>query len=430
MTTIVMDTQLELITKYEALVASSLGSESIYIRAKDTISALAKEGDLKDADKAVILTEVISNISGSLAGTCMSTALQWVTTEKELYLKKLEIELQLALLADQIKQTKAGTSKIEADIIATQAETLRMMGKPTIVGGKVIRLADEGKHWQDIRIGVEQEANLVKERDLISSKILESTATINKIKEDNYATQATVIRNLGTPSILNDKVINLADEGKVWHEIKIAKVQEVNLVKDGLILDSKLVETDAIIEKMFHENISIQGQTIRNLGTPTVVNGKVQKLSDDGKIWQEIRISETQRGNLVKEGKLLDSKLNESFAAIHKTVADTVVNFGAWKYKLEDNGMPSVPIRTKIPGFTSLSDVQRTIAKEQAKGYSYNAWANAVTASAGMIGTVVASDGVLGDADGTSEGQKKNVLLETFKNGLDKLIKIQLPSDL
>ena len=39
---------------------------------------------------------------------------------------------------------------------------------------------------------------------------------------------------------------------------------------------------------MFHENISIQGQTIRNLGTPTVVNGKVQKLSDDGRYWQEI----------------------------------------------------------------------------------------------------------------------------------------------
>ena len=354
-----------------------------------------------------MLSEILGGISSTLSASSMDAALRWATTEKELYLKKLEAELQLDLLADQIKQTKAGTSKIEADNIATQAETLRMMGKPTIIGGKVVRLADEGKHWQDIRIGVEQEANLVKERDLISSKILESTATINKIKEDNYATQATVIRNLGTPSILNDKVINLADEGKVWHEIKIAKVQEVNLVKDGLILDSKLVETDAIIEKMFHENISIQGQTIRNLGTPTVVNGKVQKLSDDGKIWQEIRISETQRGNLVKEGKLLDSKLNESFAAIHKTVADTVVNFGAWKYKLEDNGMPSVPERTKIPGFTSLSDVQRTIAKEQAKGYSYNAWANAVTASAGMIGTVVASDGVLGDADGTSEGQKK-----------------------
>ena len=40
----------------------------------------------------------------------------------------------------------------------------------------------------------------------------------------------------------------------------------------------------------------------------------------------------------------------------------------------------------------TLSDTQQEIATEQAKGYAYNAWANALTGSASMLGTAIAAE--------------------------------------
>ena len=36
--------------------------------------------------------------------------------------------------------------------------------------------------------------------------------------------------------------------------------------------------------------------------------------------------------------------------------------------------------------------MNRQVAKEQARGYAWNAWANAASSSAGMIGTLVAAE--------------------------------------
>ena len=65
------------------------------------------------------------------------------------------------------------------------------------------------------------------------------------------------------------------------------------------------------------------------------------------KYGKTLKIGEVQQTNLGKEGVLLDSRLDESFAAIHKTVADTVTNFGAWNYQLTSSG-----ISTYLTGLT------------------------------------------------------------------------------
>ena len=281
MATINMETDLDVLNRFTSLMQTSLGSESVYIRTKETLEVMFKDYNINGTDKANILSQVLGTLSSSLTTSAMEVALRWTTTEKELYLKKLE---------------------------------------------------------------------LAKELD---------------------------------------------------------------------ILDNKVRESEALADKMFHDSIATQANTIRMLGTPTVVDRKVIYLEDEGKVWQEIEIGKVQEINLGKESLLLDSRLNESYAAIHKTVADTVVNFGPWKYALSEEGITTQPTRTDMgSSFTPLSDVQRIIAEEQAKGYTQNAWSNAVTASAGMIGTIVASDG---DPDSVP------AIMNPFKDALSQLKGVTLP---
>lgn len=260
MATIKLNSDLDVIAKYEALVSSSLGGESVYARLKDTVEKLVKDGDLSDAEKGKIVAEVLGGLSNSISSSSMQTALQWATNEKDIELKKLELAKQLDILDAEGKLRDAQVAKSKWEGIAIQANTERSYGKPSVVEGVVVGLAPKGK--------------MLAETDLLAQQVLNSKEEIN----------------------------------------------------------------------------------------------------------------------------LLRSRLNESYAAVHKTVADTVVNYGPWTYAIGANGVTS-----SSPGTTPvvpLSDVQRTIAKEQARGYAWNAWANAATASAGMLGTAIASDGALKDIEG------------------------------
>ena len=141
------------------------------------------------------------------------------------------------------------------------------------------------------------------------------------------------------------------------------------------------------------ESIAIQANTERSYGKPSTADGVLLSLAPTGKMFTETNLLAQQVTNAQEEENLIKSRLNESYAAIHKMVADTVVNYGPWTYALGANGVTSTS--QGIPPVVPLSDVQRTIAKEQARGYAWNAWANAATASAGMLGTAIASDGAI-----------------------------------
>lgn len=287
MATIKLSSDLDVIAKYEALVSTSLGGESVYARLKDTVEKLVKDGDLSDAEKGKIVAEVLGGLSNSISSSSMQTALQWATNEKDIELKKLELAKQLDILDAEGKLRDAQVAKSKWEGIAIQANTERSYGKPSVVEGVVVGLAPKGK--------------MLAETDLLAQQVLNSKEEIN----------------------------------------------------------------------------------------------------------------------------LLRSRLNESYAAVHKTVADTVVNYGPWTYAIGANGVTS-----SSPGTTPvvpLSDVQRTIAKEQARGYAWNAWANAATASAGMLGTAIASDGALKDIEGLvciwreSVEKLKNAHVVKFPNDPDPI---------
>lgn len=195
-------------------------------------------------------------------------------------------------------------------------------------------------------------------------------------------------------------------------------LKKLELEKQLDILENQKDLTKAQAAKAANDNIATQAEVWRMYGKPTAVDGVLTSLTDNCKLFWDIQSAEETSINLGKEGVLLDSRKKESLAAIHKTVADTVVNYGPWTYTLGETGIVGTPTRNVI-GIKPLSDVQRTIAEEQAKGYAYNAWANAVTASAGMIGTVVAS------GSGITEVTD---LVTIAKNTLTQLQGVALPT--
>lgn len=281
MATISVPSTLDVLPKFNALMKESVDSDSIYIRAKETLDAFFKEYSINSADKAQVIANVVGGMATSITSAAMSTALQWSAKEQD------------------------------------------------------------------------------------------------------------------------------------------AEFQKLTLAKQLDILDQDLLLRKAEVEKTRWENISTQAQTIRMYGTPTVVDDIVASLSADGKVYGDTRLVEQQRLNLIKELDVVEVRLKESYAGIHRTVADTVVNHGAWSYTLGPTGITTSPVRTSPNSVVPLSDIQRVIAAEQAKGYSYNAWANSVTASAGMLGTAIASDGAIDDIQ---------TLVTSFRTALDKLQGVTLPS--
>jgi hypothetical protein len=269
----------DVLSKYSALVKESLGGDSVYIRAKETVEALVASGALDDAQKAEVISSIIGNAVGSVTSSAMASALDWVKYEKELALKKLEMDLQLSIAAQELLLKEA-----QVDQVKTQN-----------------RLA------------------------LVESKRMFGTATFD-------------------------------------------------------------------------------------------INGAITNLTSEGKVFNDMQLVSQQTANAAKEELLLGSKIDESKAAIHKVVADTYTNFGNYTFAYDPSGNGIATVERLDSNHTSLSDTQKEIAVEQGKGYTYNAWANALTGSASILGTALAS----GDFD-FSSGSSGDVLLKTVVNCANNL---------
>ena len=112
MATISISSDLDVLSKYDSLVSRSLGGESVYIRAKETIQELAAAGDLSDTDKAKVISEVLNSLNTSLVSSSMSTALAWAQAEKAITLQKLEMALQLDAIEQDVFLKEAQVDQV------------------------------------------------------------------------------------------------------------------------------------------------------------------------------------------------------------------------------------------------------------------------------------------------------------------------------
>jgi hypothetical protein len=277
MATIAITNELDVADKYETLVRQSLSGTSAYIRAKETIQDLVDSGAIDEAKKAEIISNVVSGIINNITSSSMSTAMQWANAEKEIALKKLELEKQLDILSEENLLKQAQIDQIKNTIRLAKVESKRMYG----------------------------------------------TASFDS----------------------NDNILSLASDGKVYKDMEL---------------------TDANI------------------------------------------------GKTADERALINQKVQESYAAVHKIVADTYVNYGNYTYTgLTDSGVTNVS--PNHGSYKTLSDTQQEIAIEQAKGYVYNAWANALTGSASMLGTAIAAEYAEFSA-GTPGGILLDTVLDAARN--------------
>ena len=170
-TTLILDTSLDVVNKYRALVEESTSEGSLYIKMKETLLDLLDSGDIKGPDRAKVIAETISQMSASMSGQAMQSALQWTAQEKELYLKKAELEVRLEALANETLKIKQDVEVSEEAKRMAQAKRIREYGIATLdLEGNITSLTDSGMVY--------------KQQLLIEKQIEQGTAAVAKAADD------------------------------------------------------------------------------------------------------------------------------------------------------------------------------------------------------------------------------------------------------
>ena len=163
----------------------------------------------------------------------------------------------------------------------------------------------------------------------------------------------------------------------------------------------------------------IQAQMLRDYGSPILDNeGNVVALPDSGRIYEMIVGIKQENENKKDLNDQIIAQTDEVYARTHRLIADTYVNHGVYSWTtLQKNGIAGVTKATT--GYTTLSDLQKVVTGEQAKGYAYNAWGNAASASGGMIGTLIAAE---------IPGLDPATYLNTWMNSVTKINAVTAPT--
>lgn len=166
-----MDTSLDVIDKYKELIEEMTSEGSLYIKMKETLIDLLDAGEIKGPDRARVVAETISQMSASLSGQAITNALQWTAQEKELYLKKAELELRLDVLANEVLKSEKDVEVSEESKRLAQAKRIREYGNATLdLNGNVTSLSDSGLIYQ--------------QQKQVEKQIEIGTATLTKMADD------------------------------------------------------------------------------------------------------------------------------------------------------------------------------------------------------------------------------------------------------
>jgi hypothetical protein len=220
--TVVKD--LEVTSKYEQLLGTLLCDTSVYIRTKETLAELVSAGDLKGADKAKVISEVLTNLNNGLVNAALQTALSWAAKEEEIEIERLKLGAELALADNNIKTAEANTYKVKAEIAAMDSQSRRLYGTPTVdINGRVTSLGNDGKVWKEMTLLDQQLLNAQAEEDVLQSKLKESQASVYKIVADTAANFGSASYTLSDSGV--QASVNLAQGTLAYEQMMIARQQ-------------------------------------------------------------------------------------------------------------------------------------------------------------------------------------------------------------
>lgn len=185
-TVIAMETNIDLIEKYKSLMEASADGDSLYIRAREVVNALKTDNLLTSEDEGAMIAQVVAQLSGSISGQAMGTALDWGHREKQLVLQKEELEYKIDMMKIEKEKMEFDRDTSEANKHYTQAKIIREMGTPTIVDGDVVSLNDSGKFYREERI-LEKDLDIKTNQNIqVQSQTKEVQARIHKLVADTY----------------------------------------------------------------------------------------------------------------------------------------------------------------------------------------------------------------------------------------------------
>ena len=203
--------------------------------------------------------------------------------------------------------------------------------------------------------------------EIIASIVGSATNNINSTSMSTALAWATAEKDIELKKLELSKQLDILDQDTL---IKTAQVREVENSIRLAKIESKRVFGTGVFD----------------------IDGNIVSIDTTGKVVKDMELTDEQINKIGVENSLIEQKIKESYAAVHKIIADTYVNYGSYTYSgLTVNGVTGV-VQNHDVNFNTLSDTQKDIAIEQAKGYTYNAWANALTGCSSMLGTAIASE--------------------------------------
>ena len=259
---------------------------------------------------------------------------------------------------------------------------------------------------------------LVTDKD---SLYIRAREVVNALKQDNLVTNGDegnaimqVVAQLSGSATTS--AINGAIQWGIAEKDVAFKKEELEYKIDQMKLDAQTSEFNRdLAEANKHY---IQAKTKREMGDVTLVNGDVTALSDAGKYYYENRLLNKEYDIKIKQENQIESQTNQIYAQIHKLVADTYVNHGMFTgYTITNTGITGAS-KQVIPDIT-LSEMNKRVAAEQAKGYALNAYGTAASSSSGMIGTLIAAE---------IPGLDITPYLTAWKSSIDKLNAVTAPN--
>ena len=242
---------------------------------------------------------------------------------------------------------------------------------------------------------VEKQRLLVEEALAPDGAYIRAKETLNDLLDRGGITEELRAKVIGETisQIAIGITANAMSTGLQW----AAKETENSFKKEEMsrtlaLLDSQVEEAKEKAVASIAAKQLLQAQLIRDYGQPILDNdGNVVSLPDSGRIYETIENLKQDTANKVKLNDQVVAQTDEVYARTHRLVADTYLNHGVFQWtSLDNNGMSGV--QKLVTNYTTLSDLQKVVSAEQAKGYAYNAWSNAATSSGGMIGTLVAAE--------------------------------------
>ena len=269
---------------------------------------------------------------------------------------------------------------------------------------------------------VEKQRLLVEEALAPDGAYIRAKETLNDLLDRGGITEELRAKVIGETisQIAIGITANAMSTGLQW----AAKEAENSFKKEEMsrtlaLLDSQVEEAKEKAVASIAAKQLLQAQLIRDYGQPILDNdGNVVSLPNSGRIYETIENLKQDTANKVKLNDQVVAQTDEVYARTHRLVADTYINHGVFQWTtLGNNGMAGV--QKLVTNYTTLSDLQKVVSAEQAKGYAYNAWSNAATSSGGMIGTLVAAE---------IPGLNYTTYLDKWMTAVNKINAVSAPS--